>query len=157
MPSSLSIEKFPDAVDTEVDTGGDPPEVTQRANGGEVTSIAYGYDEDPVQVDLYLCEFCLKPQESREQLWERHMLKCKERHPPGDEIYRDTEKRISVFEVLRSLRPSCSPYPDPLTLPFPRAFPPAPSAPPAFVLPWEGGVTWSTQKFLLRLTVLLCG
>ena len=33
---------------------------------------------------------------------------------------------------------------------------------PPFVLPHPlsfpgGGVTWSTQKFLLRLTVLLCG
>ena len=34
--------------------------------------------------------------------------------------------------------------------------PPLCPAPP-LVLPQGGGVTWSTQKFLLRFTVLLCG
>ncbi|KAJ2718732.1 Histone acetyltransferase [Coemansia sp. Benny D115] len=45
---------------------------------------------------LYICEFCLKYMTS-EYTYERHCLKCTDRHPPGDEIYRDGN--ISVFEV----------------------------------------------------------
>eukprot|EP00667_Euglena_gracilis_P008656 EG_transcript_8775 len=92
-PYHYSIERFPDALDADIDPAGDPPEPSDR------TSVAYGYDEDPVQIELFVCEFCLKPLESREQLWERHAPKCRLRHPPGDEIYRDPVKRLSVFEV----------------------------------------------------------
>ncbi|KAI8320427.1 hypothetical protein GQ54DRAFT_250682, partial [Martensiomyces pterosporus] len=45
---------------------------------------------------LYICEFCLKYMKS-EYTYRRHCLKCPQRHPPGDEIYRDGS--ISVFEV----------------------------------------------------------
>ncbi|PIA19707.1 hypothetical protein COEREDRAFT_27675, partial [Coemansia reversa NRRL 1564] len=45
---------------------------------------------------LYICEFCLKYMKS-EYTYRRHCLKCMQRHPPGDEIYRDGN--ISVFEV----------------------------------------------------------
>ncbi|KAG5653382.1 hypothetical protein H0H81_000769 [Sphagnurus paluster] len=45
---------------------------------------------------LWICEFCLKYMKSRFAC-ERHRLKCKARHPPGDEIYRDGA--VSVFEV----------------------------------------------------------
>ncbi|KAF8072006.1 hypothetical protein FPV67DRAFT_1483488 [Lyophyllum atratum] len=45
---------------------------------------------------LWICEFCLKYMKSRFAC-ERHRLKCKARHPPGDEIYRDGT--VSVFEV----------------------------------------------------------
>ncbi|KAJ2080697.1 Histone acetyltransferase [Coemansia sp. RSA 988] len=45
---------------------------------------------------LYICEFCLKYMKS-EYTYQRHCLKCVQRHPPGDEIYRDGN--ISVFEV----------------------------------------------------------
>ncbi|KAF8591103.1 hypothetical protein K439DRAFT_1328004 [Ramaria rubella] len=45
---------------------------------------------------LWMCEFCLKYMKSRFQST-RHRMKCKARHPPGDEIYRDGA--ISVFEV----------------------------------------------------------
>ncbi|RDB25851.1 Histone acetyltransferase KAT7 [Hypsizygus marmoreus] len=45
---------------------------------------------------LWICEFCLKYMKSRFAV-ERHRLKCKARHPPGDEIYRDGA--VSVFEV----------------------------------------------------------
>ncbi|KAF8312486.1 hypothetical protein DL93DRAFT_2082064 [Clavulina sp. PMI_390] len=45
---------------------------------------------------LWMCEFCLKYMRSGFG-WERHQTKCKSRHPPGDEIYRDDN--ISVFEV----------------------------------------------------------
>ncbi|KAG5645524.1 hypothetical protein DXG03_005799 [Asterophora parasitica] len=45
---------------------------------------------------LWICEFCLKYMKSRFAC-ERHRLKCKSRHPPGDEIYRDGT--VSVFEV----------------------------------------------------------
>ncbi|KAJ2865712.1 Histone acetyltransferase, partial [Coemansia erecta] len=45
---------------------------------------------------LYICEFCLKYMKS-EYTYRRHCMKCAQRHPPGDEIYRDGN--ISVFEV----------------------------------------------------------
>ncbi|WRT68757.1 uncharacterized protein IL334_005737 [Kwoniella shivajii] len=57
------------------------------------------YPEEYVHVPdgrLWLCEFCLKYMKSG-FVAGRHRLKCKVRHPPGDEIYRDGA--VSVFEV----------------------------------------------------------
>lgn len=57
------------------------------------------YPEEYAQVPdgrLWLCEFCLKYMKSG-FVAGRHRMKCKARHPPGDEIYR--EGNISVFEV----------------------------------------------------------
>lgn len=45
---------------------------------------------------LWICEYCLKYMKSR-FMASRHRMKCKMRHPPGDEIYRDGN--VSVFEV----------------------------------------------------------
>ncbi|KAJ1018859.1 hypothetical protein NDA16_004663 [Ustilago loliicola] len=45
---------------------------------------------------LWICEYCLKYMKSR-FMAQRHRLKCKMRHPPGDEIYRDGS--ICVYEV----------------------------------------------------------
>ncbi|KAF8623695.1 hypothetical protein AX17_007393 [Amanita inopinata Kibby_2008] len=45
---------------------------------------------------LWICEFCLKYMKSKFGAV-RHRLKCKARHPPGDEIYRD--ENVSIFEV----------------------------------------------------------
>ncbi|KAJ7650711.1 hypothetical protein FB45DRAFT_730073 [Roridomyces roridus] len=45
---------------------------------------------------LWICEFCLKYMKSRFGAT-RHRMKCKVRHPPGDEIYRDGS--VSIFEV----------------------------------------------------------
>ncbi|KAJ3498939.1 hypothetical protein NMY22_g19555 [Coprinellus aureogranulatus] len=45
---------------------------------------------------LWICEFCLKYMKSRFGAL-RHRIKCKARHPPGDEIYRDAN--VSIFEV----------------------------------------------------------
>ena len=45
---------------------------------------------------LWLCEFCLKYMKSGFSAG-RHRVKCKARHPPGDEIYR--RDNVSVFEV----------------------------------------------------------
>jgi len=47
---------------------------------------------------LYICEFCLKYFMSI-FTYERHLKKCFKRHPPGNEIYRDGERKLSVFEV----------------------------------------------------------
>ena len=47
---------------------------------------------------LHVCEFCLKYMRERLTL-ERHAAKCQFRHPPGAEIYRDTAKQLTVFEV----------------------------------------------------------
>ncbi|KAG7089863.1 hypothetical protein E1B28_011507 [Marasmius oreades] len=45
---------------------------------------------------LWICEFCLKYMKGKFGAV-RHRTKCKARHPPGDEIYRDGA--ISIFEV----------------------------------------------------------
>ncbi|EIW84211.1 hypothetical protein CONPUDRAFT_51156 [Coniophora puteana RWD-64-598 SS2] len=45
---------------------------------------------------LWICEFCLKYMRSG-FAFGRHRMKCKSRHPPGDEIYRDGN--VSIFEV----------------------------------------------------------
>jgi len=45
---------------------------------------------------MYLCEFCLKFF-AREVELERHMKKCRLKHPPGNEIYR--HKGIAMYEV----------------------------------------------------------
>ncbi|KAH8100899.1 hypothetical protein BXZ70DRAFT_1021503 [Cristinia sonorae] len=45
---------------------------------------------------LWICEFCLKYMKSQ-FVASRHQMKCRMRHPPGDEIYRDGF--ISIFEV----------------------------------------------------------
>lgn len=46
---------------------------------------------------LYICEFCLKYY-GDEFMFRRHRSKCTLRHPPGNEIYRDSED-ISFFEI----------------------------------------------------------
>jgi histone acetyltransferase SAS3 len=45
---------------------------------------------------LFICEFCLKYMESDIVAW-RHKTKCPWKHPPGDEIYRDSN--VMIFEV----------------------------------------------------------
>ncbi|KAF9266517.1 hypothetical protein L218DRAFT_996694 [Marasmius fiardii PR-910] len=45
---------------------------------------------------LWICEFCLKYMKCKFGA-ARHRTKCKARHPPGDEIYRDGA--VSIFEV----------------------------------------------------------
>lgn len=47
---------------------------------------------------LYISEFTLDMYRHKSEL-ERHYRRCKIRHPPGDEIYRDDENKISMFEV----------------------------------------------------------
>lgn len=47
---------------------------------------------------LYLCEFCLSFYAVKTELL-RHSLRCPLWHPPGDEVYRDADSQISVFEV----------------------------------------------------------
>ncbi|XP_068734127.1 histone acetyltransferase KAT7-like [Montipora capricornis] len=45
---------------------------------------------------IYICEFCLKYMKSQTVL-RRHVAKCNNRYPPGDEIYR--KNGLSIFEV----------------------------------------------------------
>jgi histone acetyltransferase MYST1 len=47
---------------------------------------------------LYFCEFCLE-YFLHESEMTRHYSKCHLRHPPGDEIYRDPECGLAMFEV----------------------------------------------------------
>lgn len=50
---------------------------------------------------LYICEHCLKYMSSPVS-YERHQLKncnASNNHPPGVEIYRDTESRVAIWEV----------------------------------------------------------
>uniref|UniRef100_A0AC35TTJ9 Histone acetyltransferase n=1 Tax=Rhabditophanes sp. KR3021 TaxID=114890 RepID=A0AC35TTJ9_9BILA len=49
--------------------------------------------------DIFVCRFCLLPFASTGP-FEFHIKQCTRKHPPGNEIYRDSEKRmISVFEL----------------------------------------------------------
>ena len=48
---------------------------------------------------LFICEFCLNPYTSEVGL-EKHTANCPITNPPGDEIYRDDEKEIAVFEIM---------------------------------------------------------
>jgi histone acetyltransferase MYST1 len=77
-----------------------------------VDSVRYGaYDIDcwyfspyPVHPEhsgrhLFVCEYCMKYLITPSAL-ERHYAQCRYRHPPGDEIYRDPSRGISVFEVV---------------------------------------------------------
>ncbi len=45
---------------------------------------------------LYVCEFTLEFFKRRSQLL-RHLAKLKQRHPPGEEIYR--HNNVAMFEV----------------------------------------------------------
>jgi len=47
---------------------------------------------------LHICEFCLE-WFLHESEMVRHYSKCTMRHPPGDEIYRDPESGLAMFEV----------------------------------------------------------
>ncbi|CAG8518146.1 9393_t:CDS:1 [Paraglomus occultum] len=47
---------------------------------------------------VYICEFCLYNFMSERQ-FRRHLAKCEVIHPPGNEIYRDTNPNISFFEI----------------------------------------------------------
>ncbi|CAB1110978.1 unnamed protein product [Ectocarpus sp. CCAP 1310/34] len=62
------------------------------------------YPDDYSKLDkLFVCEFCLKYMR-KESTLTRHRQKCTMRHPPGDEIYRETAEGgqgcgVSVYEV----------------------------------------------------------
>lgn len=55
-------------------------------------------DEYRNEQKLWFCPFCLKYAKS-ERTYAKHRRECTWKHPPGQEIYRDTNNRISVFEV----------------------------------------------------------
>lgn len=47
---------------------------------------------------LFFCEFCLNFMVN-EQQFKIHMMNCQLNSPPGNEIYKDSEKNLSVFEI----------------------------------------------------------
>eukprot|EP00924_Labyrinthula_sp_SR-Ha-C_P009174 snap_masked-scaffold_2-processed-gene-15.7-mRNA-1 protein AED:0.03 eAED:0.04 QI:0/0/0/1/1/1/4/0/439 len=47
---------------------------------------------------LYMCEFCLQFFKFHTELT-RHYHICRQRYPPGDEIYRDPEFHVAMFEL----------------------------------------------------------
>lgn len=55
--------------------------------------------------DLYICDLCLQGMLLKRQ-FEDHKKTCQMLKPPGNEIYCDNEKRISVFEVDALKNPS---------------------------------------------------
>lgn len=73
-----------------------------RIQFGEYTSETWYYSPFPDgyhNLDtLYFCEFCLSFYKT-DQERRNHMGKCKLSHPPGNEIYRDEELDLSMFEV----------------------------------------------------------
>eukprot|EP01012_Entosiphon_sulcatum_P014335 TRINITY_DN19374_c0_g1_i1.p1 TRINITY_DN19374_c0_g1~~TRINITY_DN19374_c0_g1_i1.p1 ORF type:complete len:506 (+),score=84.19 TRINITY_DN19374_c0_g1_i1:26-1519(+) len=95
-PYSFTLDRFQNVVqdyfDADFLTRGPPPVPEEYS--------IYPFGEAvPKPVDLWVCQFCLKPCVTREQLEQRHVPKCRLRHPPGDEIYRDPSRNLSVFEV----------------------------------------------------------
>lgn len=73
-----------------------------RIQFGEYSSETWYYSPFPDgyhNIDtLYFCEFCLNFYK-KDLEWKNHMAKCKLVHPPGNEIYKDDEKGLSMFEV----------------------------------------------------------
>lgn len=69
---------------------------------GTYQSEAWYYSSYPIyyhNIDcLYICEFCLSFYAMKEELI-RHSEKCPLFHPPGDEIYRDIEEKVAIFEI----------------------------------------------------------
>jgi hypothetical protein len=51
---------------------------------------------------IFACQFCLNAFKHSEEM-QRHTQRCKVRHPPGNEIYRD--QGVSVFEVDGAVSP----------------------------------------------------
>ncbi|TFY53997.1 hypothetical protein EVJ58_g9122 [Rhodofomes roseus] len=86
------------------------PQVQKSPDGLRIRKIRFGdhdidtwfdapFPEEYANIPdgrLWYCEFCLKYMKSK-FLANRHLMKCKMRFPPGDEIYRDGP--ISIFEV----------------------------------------------------------
>lgn len=56
------------------------------------------YPDDFAGDRLFLCEYTLRYFRRRSTL-EKHMSACTERSPPGVEIYRDSSRSVSAFEV----------------------------------------------------------
>ena len=67
---------------------------------GETTIETWYHSDYPKEYHckiLYTCPFCLNFYTRQREL-EAHSERCEMRCPPGDEIYRDREDHISVFE-----------------------------------------------------------
>jgi len=67
---------------------------------GEVTIETWYHSDYPKEYHcriLYTCPFCLFFFTRKREL-EAHSERCDVRSPPGDEIYRDREDQLSVFE-----------------------------------------------------------
>jgi hypothetical protein len=96
-PGTPAVES---TVATSAESGKAMPIKTIRFGGFDIdTWYQAPYPEEYSLVPdgrLWICEHCLKYMKSR-FMATRHRLKCKMRHPPGAEIYRDGN--VSVFEV----------------------------------------------------------
>lgn len=63
---------------------------------------AWYFSPYPVEVQntdiLYICAFCLAFFKFKDE-FVRHNKRCMARHPPGNEIYRDASRNLSMWEV----------------------------------------------------------
>jgi hypothetical protein len=64
-------------------------------------------DEYRHEQKLFFCPFCLKYCRHA-HTYAKHRRNCSWHHPPGQEIYRDTKNRLSVFEVDGDVFPLCT-------------------------------------------------
>ncbi|KAF8529812.1 acyl-CoA N-acyltransferase, partial [Gautieria morchelliformis] len=110
--SNLSVDTPPATINTSSQANGAsfPPRIRTIRFGEYDIDTWYDapFPEEYASVSdgkLWMCEFCLKYMKSRFQST-RHRMKCKARHPPGDEIYRDGT--TSVFEVDGRKNKACS-------------------------------------------------
>ncbi len=73
-----------------------------RIKFGEYTAEAWYYSPYPDgyhNIDcIYYCEYCLSYYVCKEEL-RNHMEKCTLVHPPGNQIYKDDERGLAMFEV----------------------------------------------------------
>ncbi|KAJ3995087.1 hypothetical protein F5050DRAFT_1769833 [Lentinula boryana] len=101
--SATSNSPAPSTPGGPITSNNDPPTLRIRSIRFGTYEIKTWYDapfpEEYANIPdgrLWICEFCLKYMKSKFGAV-RHRMKCKAKHPPGDEIYRDGH--VSIFEV----------------------------------------------------------
>ncbi|KAJ3990185.1 hypothetical protein F5890DRAFT_1399391 [Lentinula detonsa] len=101
--SATSNSPAPSTPGGPITSNNDPPTLRIRSIRFGAYEIKTWYDapfpEEYANIPdgrLWICEFCLKYMKSKFGAV-RHRMKCKAKHPPGDEIYRDGH--VSIFEV----------------------------------------------------------
>ncbi|KAH0573455.1 Histone acetyltransferase [Spironucleus salmonicida] len=97
----LNLEKFRETIEQiklSKENLHNVPEVERLIMSGyEMQTWYYApFPQELQNPEIYCCEFCLNFMSSKRQ-YQRHLQKCSQKCPPGNEIYRDS--KVCVFEV----------------------------------------------------------